>query len=133
MTRGAIPLRARRAVAAVASVLWMAVIFRLSALPGSAVPGRFGSLGHFAVYAVLGAVLLLAIDPALASWRAAATAVALASVYGITDEFHQRFVPGRMSDPVDWVVDTAGAAVAVAVLLWLAKRRRDAGAAAPDA
>jgi VanZ family protein len=115
-------------MAAVVSVLWMALIFRLSALPGGAVPGRFGSLGHFAVYAVLGAVLLLAIDPALASWRAAALAVAIASVYGITDEFHQRFVPGRVSDPVDWVVDTAGAAAAVAVLLWLAKRRRDADA-----
>jgi VanZ family protein len=121
-------VRARRVIAWVASVLWMALIFRLSALPGSAVPGRFGTLGHFAVYAVLGAALLLAIDPALMSWRAAASAVAIASLYGMTDEFHQRFVPGRVSDPVDWIVDTAGAAVAVTVLLWLAKRRRDASA-----
>lgn len=133
MTRWPIPMRTRRVVAAVASVLWMGVIFRLSALPGSAVPGRFGSLGHFVVYAVLGAVLLLALDPRLASWRAAAYAVALASAYGVTDEFHQRFVPGRVSDPVDWLVDTAGALVAVTVVLWLARRARGADAGAPGA
>lgn len=38
-------------------------------------------------------------------------AVVLASAYGITDEIHQIFVPGRMCDPLDWAVDTAGAAL----------------------
>jgi VanZ family protein len=42
-------------------------------------------------------------------------AVALASAYGITDELHQLFVPGRVSDPVDWLVDTLGAIVGVYV------------------
>lgn len=90
---------------------WMCVIFAGSSVPGSQVPGRFGSLGHFGEYAILGALLVLA----LTSPKRVLLAVALASAYGITDELHQLFVPGRMSDPVDWLVDTFGAIVGVYV------------------
>ena len=34
-----------------------------------------------------------------------------ASVYGITDEFHQTFVPGRNADLFDWFMDIIGAVV----------------------
>ncbi|MFR0868308.1 MAG: VanZ family protein [Adlercreutzia sp.] len=34
-------------------------------------------------------------------------AIACASLYGVSDEVHQLFVPERMCDPVDWMVDTA--------------------------
>ena len=34
-----------------------------------------------------------------------------ASLYGISDEIHQIFVPGRTADPIDWLVDTCGAAL----------------------
>ena len=40
--------------------------------------------------------------------------MALASLYGATDEFHQSFVPGRDSDVLDWVADTLGAALGAA-------------------
>ena len=33
------------------------------------------------------------------------------SVYGMLDEWHQAFVPGRMSDVNDWLADTAGALI----------------------
>lgn len=36
-----------------------------------------------------------------------------ASLYGITDELHQYFVPGRSSDILDWVADTTGALLCV--------------------
>lgn len=109
--------------AGVGAVVWMGVIFALSSLPGSAVPGRFGSAGHFALYAVLGALYLLALRRREPAWRSLVLAVALASLYGVTDEFHQSFVPGRMPDPVDWLVDTAGAlTAATGVLLYLRRR-----------
>ena len=38
-------------------------------------------------------------------------ATLLASAYGATDEYHQRFVPDRSSDAADWVADTIGAAL----------------------
>ncbi|MDR0991105.1 MAG: VanZ family protein [Propionibacteriaceae bacterium] len=58
----------------------------------------------------------------LTVWRAVG-AVVLASLYGVTDEFHQSFVPGRSPDPKDWMVDTIGAICGV-VLVWLAVRYR---------
>mgnify|MGYP000170243322 CR=1 FL=1 len=34
-----------------------------------------------------------------------------ASLYGASDEWHQSFVPGRMSDIQDWLADTLGALI----------------------
>ena len=55
--------------------------------------------------------------------RACLGAVIGASLYGVSDEFHQLFVPGRMCDPMDWLVDTAGAALGSG-LAYLQLRRR---------
>ena len=116
----------RPAVAwATASAAWMAVIFGLSSLPGSAIPvGRFGSLGHFVLYAALGGLYFLTLRPVMATPRARVVAVVFASLYGLSDEFHQAFVPGRVPDPADWLVDTAGAVVGVLVVHIALKRMR---------
>lgn len=51
-------------------------------------------------------------------------AVLIVSLFGITDEFHQSFTPGRSVEVADWVADTLGAAVAVLVYArWEAYRR----------
>jgi len=127
-------VQTRRWAAGMAAAAWMVIIFRLSALPGTAVPGRFGWLGHLLGYAVLASLYLIALDPQVSSPRAAARAVVLASLYGITDEIHQLFVPGRSSDPVDWLVDTAGALMAVGLIAWIGRRaaRRSDSAGVPD-
>lgn len=69
---------------------------------------------HFAEYAVFGALLFGALQqsfPDRRSWRLAAVAVVIASLYGATDELHQYFVPDRACDPLDWLVDTCGSAL----------------------
>jgi len=45
--------------------------------------------------------------------RQALVGLALASLYGITDELHQHFVPGRTADIADWYSDSIGSAVAL--------------------
>jgi VanZ family protein len=65
-------------------------------------------LAHTAEYALLGALILRAA-------RSAPTAVLLASAYAVTDEVHQAFVTGRHGSPLDWLIDTAGAVLGVAV------------------
>jgi VanZ family protein len=42
-------------------------------------------------------------------------------VYGLLDEFHQRFVPGRASDIYDVMADTGGALL-YAVIAWMVQR-----------
>jgi VanZ family protein len=117
-------------MAAAGSVLWMGVIYALSSLPPSAVPGRFGALGHFGVYAVLGVLYLTALSRVRPVWLRVVAAVALATLYGITDEFHQSFVPNRSVEVADVGADLAGGTVAAALALAMRRwidRRRSAG------
>lgn len=116
----------RRATIAIRWTLvaaWAAVIFGMSSVPGSNVPGRFGPLAHFIEYTVLGGLVFYALSPEVRPSRAAWVALVLSSAYAISDEFHQSYVPLRTPDPIDWLVDTAGAALAVSVG-WLLARRR---------
>lgn len=98
-------------------------------------------VGHFCEYLVLGAVLcnaarfhlkpqgpagaLLVAKPidALSKW-APVVAAALSSVYGVTDEFHQIFTPGRSCDPMDWLVDTIAAALGALICYLVLKALR---------
>jgi VanZ family protein len=49
------------------------------------------------------------------------TTIVLVVLYGISDEFHQSFVPGRTSDVFDVIADGLGATAAV-VIAWLFAR-----------
>ena len=84
---------------------------------------RLDWLLHLAEYAVLGALLARALR---AAGRPAAGAFAwallLASLYGVSDEIHQAFVPNRSADPRDWAADTAGAAIGAAAVAFLRRR-----------
>lgn len=46
----------------------------------------------------------------------ALTAILAASLYGVSDELHQSFVPGRFATVSDWLADTVGAIFAQAAL-----------------
>ena len=46
----------------------------------------------------------------------AVVSVLFASLYGVSDEFHQSFVDGRNADVWDWLADTVGASLMVAIL-----------------
>jgi VanZ family protein len=76
--------------------------------------------GHFLVYGLL-ATLLCRMGT---GWRAAGWALLAASAYGASDEWHQYFVPGRSCSLADWIADTAGAALAVALYQGVALYRR---------
>lgn len=72
-------------------------------------------LAHFLVFGLL-ATLMARID-GVRAWPGLGLgwAVALASAYGLLDEYHQSFTPGRFVEVADWVADTLGAALAVAL------------------
>jgi VanZ family protein len=126
--------RWRRALAVVA-VLYAAVIYWLSSLRNPLpfihpwLPGEDKVL-HAGAYALLGALLSSALIGVVRPGRALLLAVALASLYGVTDEWHQSFVPGRTCDALDWTADTVGAlgGAALAIALVASLRRRGARA-----
>lgn len=88
----------------VLAALWAATIFTVSSQPGGAVglPSPWDKLAHMLTYAIL-AWLLRKSGPSPLG------ATALAILYGLSDEWHQSFVPGRFCDATDLLADSAGA------------------------
>jgi VanZ family protein len=98
-------------------LLLMGAIFFLSAQPSlDSGLGWVDMVGrkliHFGEYALLAFLWWRALVTVTTPRRAALIAFALASAYAATDEYHQTFVEGRHGSPVDWLIDSAGAAAA---------------------
>jgi VanZ family protein len=110
-------------------IAMLAIIFGLSSIPNLAPPPRqpvlpLDKVAHFSEYAVLAFALAGSLRrDAPRRWPAVAlivAAIAIAALYGASDEFHQRFVHGRDPDVHDWLADLTGStvgSVASAVLL----------------
>lgn len=114
-----------------------ALIFVLSSIPTLRPPEMLGfrpgdKLLHCLEYAVFGFLLHRSARVLIkAAFPAAAAAAAAGILYGLTDEFHQFFVPGRQADPADWAADAVGAALGVLLAVRL-QRRKAAGEGARD-
>jgi hypothetical protein len=103
-------------------VLQLALIFAASSIPNlQQLPGGMSDKsGHSIGYALLSVVLLRAFARgrlAGVTWRAGLVAIVLATMYGVSDEWHQSFVPGRSPDRYDVLADCIGATLGVALAL----------------
>ena len=93
------------------------LIFVLSSLSkGVHIPSPFGfdKAVHFIEYGILGFLLarsILGFQSSLSSKLLVGLAVVLATVYGISDEVHQAFVPGRNASHWDVVADGLGGVI----------------------
>lgn len=124
------------------AVLWMALIFLASSdaesgprgsrligplldwlAPGLSASGREAvivgarKLVHVVTFGLLALLFLRALraDPqAPWSWGQALAALGLTLLYAVSDEYHQSFVPTRVGSPVDVLIDTFGAVLALA-------------------
>lgn len=102
---------------------WMGVIFYMSSRTGISVWSPLTYVAHFTEYLILGLLLCHAVSASTSLSPRAILLVALivASLYGVSDEIHQAFVPTRQPDVVDWLTDSLGAGVAL--LLFTGARR----------
>lgn len=100
-------------------VIYMAAIFAVQSMSHPPAPPDLNDkAGHFLAYGGLGLVTLRATSggavaglgpgPAFAAW-------AVTTLYGVSDEYHQSFVPGRTPDVLDLWADAIGAASAIGV------------------
>jgi VanZ family protein len=112
------------------AALWAAMIFALSSTAKLPAPpaGLTDKHAHLVTYGMLAALLVWGLtDRSLArtTWATAAAAVALAALFGASDEWHQSFVPGREVSALDLAADITGAAIAaVALRAWAIIRAR---------
>ncbi len=99
---------------------YSAIIFVISSLPSTRVEMPFlvwDKLLHVVEYGILGFLMARALNgtrpwPYLTVWM---VSVVLCYLYGLTDEFHQSFTPGRESALTDAFADFIGGAIGAGV------------------
>lgn len=132
-----------------APVFWMAVIFTLSHQPAAVSSGQSGVIvghlqqampgvstailtflvrksAHIIAYFILGILMYRALRINIRRWRTrtvASFALLSCSLYAVTDEIHQLFVPGRSGELRDVMIDSIAALVGVGLCAWLIRRQ----------
>jgi VanZ family protein len=109
--------------------LVMGIIFFLSHQEGSSLTlpeiPYIDKAAHFLLYSVLAGAALYSFPAGYRNHhpeRAGLMTLLFCLVYGITDELHQVFVPGRDASTGDLIADVSGAAVTI--VFWLLLRHR---------
>lgn len=109
-------------------VLYWIILFTATSLPAANVPSfavsdKIKHLSAFFGLSVLLSLTLLYQDKvSLFKKYFLVVALIICSIYGLLDEIHQSFVPGRNSEFLDWVADSLGAAAGVLLVYYLLKK-----------
>ncbi|MGB5810869.1 MAG: VanZ family protein [Polyangiales bacterium] len=100
----------------------MALIFALSSIAVNVPSVRHFPMRdkgiHFVEYAVLGWLCAAAASRTWLTrpwWRTAVFALFVTVLWGLSDEIHQAFVPGRSAEVADLIADTIGATFGIAM------------------
>jgi VanZ family protein len=115
-----------RAAFLLATLSWAGLIFYLSSQPSIDAPALFpgqDKLFHLIVFGILG---FLAMGTLQASRHGYPTGqvwqvVFAVMLYGILDEFHQYFVPGRSADVYDVLADAIGGLLGAWAMYYLVR------------
>lgn len=71
----------------------------------------FDKLLHFFVFGILGAFIqrgMMHSDKRFIKKYALLISIGIGLLFALSDEWHQSFVPGRISDSLDWIADALG-------------------------
>ncbi|NLT50987.1 MAG: VanZ family protein [Ignavibacteria bacterium] len=109
-------------------VLYWLIIFIGTSIPGGSIPsiGVSDKFKHFAAYFILTIMLSIAFSLQekllFIKKHVILSSLFVASSYGVIDEIHQSFIPGRSCDLYDWIADFIGAVLGVVTYNCLFKR-----------
>jgi len=102
------------------AIAWCLFIFTVSSIPSAKLPSLIAytdKLIHAGVFGVLCWLLHVAFyfqpNTFLRRWSKF-IALGITMLYGISDEYHQMFTPGRSTDFFDFMADTTGGAIYLA-------------------
>ena len=106
------------------AIIWMAIIFVLSSQPGGETGSgrlRFGldKVAHVVVFGILGLLVANALTTGGLRTRRFWWTFVVCSLYAVTDETHQAFVPGRGPAVLDIFIDMAGTSAGYASFVLL--------------
>ncbi|HEX3036324.1 MAG TPA: VanZ family protein [Thermodesulfobacteriota bacterium] len=106
-------MRKKAWISATMLVLYCGFIFFLSSIPGDSVPSSLPSdkIAHFLLYSGLGFVFtyfLSSLEVGLAQVTLGIAVFFFSVIYGLTDEIHQTFTPGRTFESLDMLANVFG-------------------------
>ena len=107
-----------------AALSWAGLIFYLSSQPSIEAPALFpgqDKLFHLIAFGVLGLLTMGSLQAPRAGYspRQVWLVVLAVTLYGILDEIHQYFVPGRSADVYDALADASGALLGAWTMYYL--------------
>lgn len=97
---------------------------------GVTLPPPFDKVAHFLAFAPLGGFLELALrrtHPDIPIKQRLLVLFVGVTLFAASDELHQYFVPGRSCDVFDWMADTVGGGMGLALAALPALRKRKQG------
>ena len=108
------------------AIAWAGLIFYLSSQPGIDTPLLFpgqDKLFHLIVFGILGFFLMGAMKITGNGYRRNQVwlVVLIVILYGISDEFHQYFVPGRSTESLDALADGIGGILGAWAMFYMAR------------
>ena len=107
-------------------LLYCSFIFWLSSKPSLPTPFLFihqDKIFHMVAYFFMGILAWLLFSQCFAKQSIVIiVSISYCSLYGISDEWHQSFVPGRDADSMDWLADTLGASISL-IAVYLKKMK----------
>jgi VanZ family protein len=112
------------------ALAYAALIIGLSSLSNIRLPRvqfvEIDKVAHFCEYIVFGWLVCRSarhIHSSIDTHDAAFLTLGFVTVFAFTDEFYQSFIPGRQSDPFDFLTDVAATLTAIVILrLWRGRR-----------
>ena len=111
--------------------VWALIIFLASSIQSVRLPKidfiSVDKVVHIFVFFVFGILMYRAFEPketgSIQSWKRFVFSCLITISYGISDEVHQSFVPGRHLDKFDMLADAIGATLAVGLMLYFVRKR----------
>jgi VanZ family protein len=106
------------------AIAWALIIFIASSIPATLIPPykifHYDKLIHVSLFLIFGVLVYRALEPYLKkdsfSWGRLFFSISVVILYGVLDEFHQGFVPGRSVDVWDATADTIGGLLAALIV-----------------
>ena len=108
-----------------------ALIIAGSSIPGQSLPTVFkltpDKLIHTVEYFILGYLIVrwmfVEFSEKSNTWKFSLTAI-LGGLFGVADELYQSLIPGRFTDPFDWMMDFTGVCLAILIYHFINRKRK---------
>ena len=113
---------------------WAIMIFIVSSVPAKYIPSykifHYDKLIHISLFLNFGVLVYRALEPYSQknsfSWARILFSISVVILYGVLDEIHQGYVPGRTIDIWDAAADTLGGILAALIVFLRYLPRRSA-------